>query len=81
MCVAVVPHGSAGGDLYVWGWNESGQLGLPSLALRTRQGQQRVKGSKYIFFLSNSALTLTSALTVTQLVCKQWEMAFLHNIT
>ncbi|XP_066557718.1 RCC1 domain-containing protein 1 isoform X2 [Amia ocellicauda] len=25
---------SAGGDLYVWGWNESGQLGLPSRALR-----------------------------------------------
>ncbi|XP_008274091.1 RCC1 domain-containing protein 1 [Stegastes partitus] len=25
---------SDGGDLYVWGWNESGQLGLPSRALR-----------------------------------------------
>uniref|UniRef100_A0A3B3YAZ7 RCC1 domain containing 1 n=1 Tax=Poecilia mexicana TaxID=48701 RepID=A0A3B3YAZ7_9TELE len=23
-----------GGDLYVWGWNESGQLGLPSRGLR-----------------------------------------------
>ncbi|KAM3869981.1 RCC1 domain-containing protein 1 [Diretmus argenteus] len=28
---------SAGGDLYVWGWNESGQLGLPSQALRKEQ--------------------------------------------
>ncbi|XP_047451559.1 RCC1 domain-containing protein 1-like isoform X2 [Mugil cephalus] len=25
---------SDGGDLYVWGWNESGQLGLPSRGLR-----------------------------------------------
>ncbi|XP_077452287.1 RCC1 domain-containing protein 1 isoform X2 [Stigmatopora argus] len=25
---------SDGGDLYVWGWNESGQLGLPSRAVR-----------------------------------------------
>ncbi|KAM4618335.1 RCC1 domain-containing protein 1 [Polymixia lowei] len=28
---------SAGGDLYVWGWNESGQLGLPSQALSKEQ--------------------------------------------
>ncbi|KAM6961342.1 RCC1 domain-containing protein 1 [Aplochiton taeniatus] len=28
---------SAGGDLYVWGWNESGQLGLPSQALRKEE--------------------------------------------
>lgn len=26
-----------GGDLYVWGWNESGQLGLPSRGLRKSQ--------------------------------------------
>ncbi|XP_062847584.1 RCC1 domain-containing protein 1 [Trichomycterus rosablanca] len=25
---------SAGGDLYVWGWNESGQIGLPSKGFR-----------------------------------------------
>ncbi|TSM52237.1 RCC1 domain-containing protein 1 [Bagarius yarrelli] len=25
---------AAGGDLYVWGWNESGQIGLPSEGLR-----------------------------------------------
>lgn len=25
---------TAGGDLYVWGWNESGQIGLPSKGLR-----------------------------------------------
>ncbi|XP_030645753.1 RCC1 domain-containing protein 1 [Chanos chanos] len=25
---------SAGGDLYIWGWNESGQLGLPSKGLK-----------------------------------------------
>ncbi|XP_053740966.1 RCC1 domain-containing protein 1-like [Synchiropus splendidus] len=30
---------SDGGDLYVWGWNESGQLGLPSQALRQSQKQ------------------------------------------
>ncbi|XP_034032716.1 RCC1 domain-containing protein 1 isoform X2 [Thalassophryne amazonica] len=36
---------STGGDLYVWGWNESGQLGLPSHALRKakqRSGEQTV---------------------------------------
>ncbi|KAM3610090.1 uncharacterized protein V6R79_025182 [Siganus canaliculatus] len=32
---------SDGGDLYVWGWNESGQLGLPSKGLRTTPQQQR----------------------------------------
>ncbi|XP_072526155.1 RCC1 domain-containing protein 1 isoform X2 [Salminus brasiliensis] len=32
---------SAGGDLYVWGWNESGQIGLPSKGLKdeSRSGQ------------------------------------------
>lgn len=36
---------SDGGDLYVWGWNESGQLGLPSRGLRKapQQEQQRSK--------------------------------------
>ncbi|CAL8260418.1 unnamed protein product [Merluccius merluccius] len=37
---------SAGGDLYVWGWNESGQLGLPSQAVRTSQGHKSGKESK-----------------------------------
>ncbi|XP_022610071.1 RCC1 domain-containing protein 1 isoform X1 [Seriola dumerili] len=31
---------SDGGDLYVWGWNESGQLGLPSRGLRKAAQQQ-----------------------------------------
>ncbi|XP_061533560.1 RCC1 domain-containing protein 1-like isoform X3 [Phycodurus eques] len=31
---------SDGGDLYVWGWNESGQLGLPSRAVRQAQQHQ-----------------------------------------
>ncbi|XP_061628831.1 RCC1 domain-containing protein 1-like isoform X2 [Phyllopteryx taeniolatus] len=31
---------SDGGDLYVWGWNESGQLGLPSRAVRRAQQHQ-----------------------------------------
>ncbi|XP_029951980.1 RCC1 domain-containing protein 1 [Salarias fasciatus] len=30
---------SNGGDLYVWGWNESGQLGLPSQSLRKASQQ------------------------------------------
>uniref|UniRef100_A0A3Q2FJ36 RCC1 domain containing 1 n=1 Tax=Cyprinodon variegatus TaxID=28743 RepID=A0A3Q2FJ36_CYPVA len=29
-----------GGDLYVWGWNESGQLGLPSRGLRKTSQQK-----------------------------------------
>ncbi|XP_070686294.1 RCC1 domain-containing protein 1-like [Pempheris klunzingeri] len=32
---------SDGGDLYVWGWNESGQLGLPSRGLRNASQQQK----------------------------------------
>ncbi|XP_037110450.1 RCC1 domain-containing protein 1-like isoform X1 [Syngnathus acus] len=32
---------SDGGDLYVWGWNESGQLGLPSRAARRAQQHQK----------------------------------------
>ncbi|XP_041693949.1 RCC1 domain-containing protein 1-like isoform X5 [Coregonus clupeaformis] len=35
---------SAGGDLYVWGWNESGQLGLPSRALRGEQQKSQGTG-------------------------------------
>ncbi|XP_017278428.1 RCC1 domain-containing protein 1 [Kryptolebias marmoratus] len=31
---------SDGGDLYVWGWNESGQLGLPSRSLRKATQQK-----------------------------------------
>ncbi|XP_068169964.1 RCC1 domain-containing protein 1, partial [Antennarius striatus] len=31
---------SDGGDLYVWGWNESGQLGLPSRGLRKASQKQ-----------------------------------------
>ncbi|XP_029008853.1 RCC1 domain-containing protein 1-like isoform X2 [Betta splendens] len=31
---------SDGGDLYVWGWNESGQLGLPSRGLSKAKQQQ-----------------------------------------
>ncbi|KAF5893394.1 methionine aminopeptidase 2 isoform X2, partial [Clarias magur] len=34
---------SAGGDLYVWGWNESGQIGLPSKGLR--EGSRRKEES------------------------------------
>ncbi|XP_061891647.1 RCC1 domain-containing protein 1 [Entelurus aequoreus] len=37
---------SDGGDMYVWGWNESGQLGLPSQAVRqTRQHLNSQQGA------------------------------------
>lgn len=36
---------SDGGDLYVWGWNESGQLGLPSRAVAERQGEDEDVGA------------------------------------
>ncbi|XP_034541349.1 RCC1 domain-containing protein 1-like [Notolabrus celidotus] len=36
---------SDGGDLYVWGWNETGQLGLPSRGLRKAQQQQQQAGA------------------------------------
>uniref|UniRef100_A0A8C3GCF4 RCC1 domain containing 1 n=1 Tax=Cyclopterus lumpus TaxID=8103 RepID=A0A8C3GCF4_CYCLU len=35
---------SDGGDLYVWGWNESGQLGLPSRALHQDVGTSPAEG-------------------------------------
>ncbi|XP_013980570.1 RCC1 domain-containing protein 1 isoform X1 [Salmo salar] len=35
---------TAGGDLYVWGWNESGQVGLPSRALRGEQQKSQDTG-------------------------------------
>nr|XP_040019196.1 RCC1 domain-containing protein 1-like [Gasterosteus aculeatus aculeatus] len=40
---------SDGGDLYVWGWNESGQLGLPSRGLRKalRQQSSQQEGAQY----------------------------------
>ncbi|TRY96017.1 hypothetical protein DNTS_002168 [Danionella cerebrum] len=34
---------STGGDLYMWGWNESGQLGLPSRGLE--EGKRKTKHS------------------------------------
>lgn len=34
---------SDGGDLYVWGWNESGQLGLPSRGLRKAPQQRSIQ--------------------------------------
>lgn len=52
-----------GGDLYVWGWNESGQLGLPSRGLRKapqqQSGQQTGKWQNsiiIIFLLTHSAI-------------------------
>uniref|UniRef100_A0A3B3YBT6 RCC1 domain containing 1 n=1 Tax=Poecilia mexicana TaxID=48701 RepID=A0A3B3YBT6_9TELE len=41
-----------GGDLYVWGWNESGQLGLPSRGLRKASQQ---KGDQQAVFISIQA--------------------------
>uniref|UniRef100_A0A1A8PE97 RCC1 domain containing 1 n=1 Tax=Nothobranchius pienaari TaxID=704102 RepID=A0A1A8PE97_9TELE len=34
---------SEGGDLYVWGWNESGQLGLPSRGLQKAPQQKKAQ--------------------------------------
>ncbi|KAK4821481.1 hypothetical protein QYF61_020695 [Mycteria americana] len=36
---------SEAGDLYVWGWNESGQLALPSKALAEERAQEEDKGA------------------------------------
>lgn len=45
------------GDLYVWGWNESGQLGLPSQNLRKiserKAHQQGLQKSNFFCPLSN----------------------------
>uniref|UniRef100_A0A8B9L3C2 RCC1 domain containing 1 n=1 Tax=Astyanax mexicanus TaxID=7994 RepID=A0A8B9L3C2_ASTMX len=39
---------SAGGDLYIWGWNESGQIGLPSKGLNdeSQKGQSTGKDKR-----------------------------------
>lgn len=36
---------SAGGDLYMWGWNESGQLGLPSRGLEEEKRRRKSSGN------------------------------------
>lgn len=52
-----------GGDLYVWGWNESGQLGLPSQALRKTQQHSSQKAGWPIFsHLSARVSSHTSSL-------------------
>lgn len=50
---------SDGGDLYVWGWNESGQLGLPSQGLRKELQQQKGSQTGKCVFLSNKSYNLT----------------------
>ncbi|KAI1235309.1 hypothetical protein IHE44_0002953, partial [Lamprotornis superbus] len=39
------PHPTEAGDLYVWGWNESGQLALPSKALAEERAQAEDSGT------------------------------------
>ncbi|KAL6106982.1 rccd1 [Pungitius sinensis] len=48
---------SDGGDLYVWGWNESGQLGLPSRGLRKALQQQssQQEGAQYQYASTSPA--------------------------
>uniref|UniRef100_A0A8C5LZ88 RCC1 domain-containing protein 1 n=1 Tax=Leptobrachium leishanense TaxID=445787 RepID=A0A8C5LZ88_9ANUR len=55
---------SDGGDIYCWGWNESGQLGLPSKTLAQERGDTEVtitgddrdEGSEFITIQSFPAL-------------------------
>lgn len=51
--IAQMMSPSDGGDLYVWGWNESGQLGLPSRGLRKALQQQRSQQAGKSVFLSS----------------------------
>ncbi|XP_057183449.1 RCC1 domain-containing protein 1-like isoform X1 [Triplophysa rosa] len=39
---------SAGGDLYMWGWNESGQLGLPSQSVEEEKLRARRPGDALV---------------------------------
>lgn len=52
----VISH-SDGGDLYVWGWNESGQLGLPSRSLRKTLPQQSSPKAGKIYFSTVTAMS------------------------
>ncbi|XP_037538642.1 RCC1 domain-containing protein 1 isoform X2 [Nematolebias whitei] len=45
---------SDGGDLYVWGWNESGQLGLPSRGLRKTSQQKSAHQAELCHDVSTS---------------------------
>uniref|UniRef100_A0A8C1NHQ4 RCC1 domain containing 1 n=1 Tax=Cyprinus carpio TaxID=7962 RepID=A0A8C1NHQ4_CYPCA len=40
---------STGGDLYMWGWNESGQLGLPSRGLEEEKRRRKSSGNMTIY--------------------------------
>ncbi|TRY96016.1 hypothetical protein DNTS_002168 [Danionella cerebrum] len=45
---------STGGDLYMWGWNESGQLGLPSRGLEEGKRKTKHSGNLLYFETLNS---------------------------
>ncbi|XP_072880880.1 RCC1 domain-containing protein 1-like isoform X1 [Hemitrygon akajei] len=49
---------SASGDLYVWGWNESGQLGLPA---RSCSGEEHQKPSQQVEFSGEGTPILCDA--------------------
>ncbi|KAG9341311.1 hypothetical protein JZ751_019415, partial [Albula glossodonta] len=63
------------GDLYTWGWNESGQLGLPSRAVRggTLQGDTSTEPDSREVFISIQAfpalLDLPQEAEVTSVSC------------
>ncbi|KAJ8393155.1 hypothetical protein AAFF_G00068380 [Aldrovandia affinis] len=66
---------SGGGDLYTWGWNESGQLGLPSRAVRrgTLEGAAGAGSDSREVFISIQAfpalLDLPQEAEVTRVSC------------
>ncbi|XP_073725113.1 RCC1 domain-containing protein 1 [Misgurnus anguillicaudatus] len=72
---------SAGGDLYMWGWNESGQLGLPSKSLKEEklrrtgntesvlnEGEEKSKDEDEVFISIQAFPALVDVPHVTEII-------------
>eukprot|EP00057_Strongylocentrotus_purpuratus_P032343 XP_787316.2 PREDICTED: RCC1 domain-containing protein 1 [Strongylocentrotus purpuratus] len=62
---------SAIGDMYIWGWNESGQLGLPPdlESSRTEEGSSHVMADRISFQMVPAVLDLPGGVNVSKVSC------------
>lgn len=58
------------GDMYIWGWNESGQLGLPpDLESGTEEGSSHVMADQISFQMVPAILDLPGGVNVSKVSC------------